>query len=323
MKLWASCALSMLAAYVAMAHPGPRPHLALQARALAAASSLKQPKSLTDLPPLYTLSESKRKEMRSRLLCLLKRNLDLSGLRLRSTSEPEGQLLPKVHGTCAVVSSSGVLKEHSHGKDIDTADRVIRFNFAPIFGHTEQVGKKDDLRFVNEKVLDMWNHMERLDMLRNDKTYSASCTLCDMGYHGGVSPNMYVNSVLELNSYHPEVKMYASDLKVEFVMKELLEQLYGLGPSPAGVTTGAVGMAVALSTCDEVRAYGMAQTQRSDGTAYHYWEPGSPQSTALHHRSFNAEKDLWRRLAANGPAEVELTDVAIIPGFSQVQCPAD
>jgi len=51
---------------------------------------------------------------------------------------------------CSVVSNSGVLGRHKHGKVIDTADMVLRFNDAPLEEYSQFVGTKDDIRIVNE-----------------------------------------------------------------------------------------------------------------------------------------------------------------------------
>merc|ERR550514_2513769 len=92
-------------------------------------------------------------------------------------------------------------------------------------------------------------------------------------------------------------------------------------------STGALGMLIALSVCDEVRAYGMAATQKANWLyPYHYYEEltgfkaGFADNNTVH-KSFDAEKHLWRLLARNPPAEMDKTDVAVIPGFSNAVCP--
>jgi hypothetical protein len=230
-----------------------------------------------------------------------------------------GPTVPHNGGTCAVVSSSGVLSLHAHGAAIDAADHVFRFNLASTLGQDSLAGRREEYRFVNEKVMKMWANWEELEMLQPSIKYSASCSVCGTGTWQAVTLDQYVDFVMQVSLTHPDVQIFASDLKLEYVLKEFFHQLYGVGPSPAGVTTGAVGMAIALATCDEVRAYGMADSATAADAPYHYWGEKHFGLPEHHHKTFNAEKDLWRRLASN--SDVDSTDVAVIPGLSRVECP--
>eukprot|EP00401_Gymnodinium_catenatum_P040532 CAMPEP_0117482488 /NCGR_PEP_ID=MMETSP0784-20121206/13445_1 /TAXON_ID=39447 /ORGANISM="" /LENGTH=411 /DNA_ID=CAMNT_0005276985 /DNA_START=30 /DNA_END=1265 /DNA_ORIENTATION=+ len=276
------------------------------------------------LPVLDSLSEAERKKQQQNLLCMLKKSLHIKGVLQRTVTEPEGKTLPQVKGTCAVVSSGGGLLLHKNGKSIDSASAVMRFNLAPTAGYGEHVGYRTDIRFVNEKVLDMWNHYAGADVLQDGGKVSASCTLCEIGYRQGCDPQTYAERVLNVNRLFPDVELYASDLKVEYVLHRLLSKWYGLGASPAGTTTGAVGMAIALSLCDEVKAYGMADSVQTVSAPYHYWEASGHymmNATRSHHKTFDAERDFWRRLASNSLYDVDSTSVAVIPGFAKVECP--
>merc|ERR1719198_194432 len=88
-------------------------------------------------------------------------------------------------------------------------------------------------------------------------------------------------------------------------------------------------MVVALSLCDEVVAYGMNDNPNvdPDEVPYHYYQPDRPNIKTSEinqarrwHRSFDAERDLWRRLAIN-PVEEILQDKVVLQGFSH--CDAD
>jgi hypothetical protein len=271
------------------------------------------------------LKEEVRDRTRMSRLCLFKQYVQDAatlGVRQRSMIQSVGSELPKVHGTCAVVGSSGTLLRHKHGKEIDKAAKVLRFNLAPIKGFGKHVGERTDIRLVNEKVLDIWNHEIQLRKLEKGGVTAASCTLCGLGTDDRVSADDFSRRSLDVLVAHPHVNLYASDLTLERATLDYLSQMYNFSVSGAGATTGAFGMAVALSICDEVKAYGMAATLHDDESPYHYWQPNSkPQGTAHHHSSFSAEKDLWLQFAVDPPEVVSETDVAIIPGFSQLDCP--
>lgn len=259
-------------------------------------------------------------------MCLFKEYMEgdaTKGVLLRSMEELSGPPMPRINGTCALVGSSGVLLMHDHGEAIDNASKVFRFNTAPVVGSEKFVGARDDFRFVNEKVLDFWAHSMNLSMLTGEISYTASCTLCNLGTDERVSPDLFMRRVLGTTVAHPQVTLYSSDLTLEYNVQEFIKRIYSLDESPAGVTTGAVGMAMALSLCDEVKAYGMATSPYDAVLPYHYWEPHSTSApTEIHHASFIAEKDLWTRLATNEPAEVGETGVVVIPGFSRLSCPS-
>ncbi|XP_073730955.1 alpha-2,8-sialyltransferase 8E isoform X3 [Misgurnus anguillicaudatus] len=59
---------------------------------------------------------------------------------------------------CAVVGSGGILKNSSCGKEIDTADFVIRFNMAPI--NDSDVGLKTDLVTINPTQLISYKNLK-------------------------------------------------------------------------------------------------------------------------------------------------------------------
>ncbi|CAK0910504.1 unnamed protein product [Prorocentrum cordatum] len=81
-------------------------------------------------------------------------------------------------------------------------------------------------------------------------------------------------------------------------------------------------MYAALVICDKVYAFGMAGTALANMASNHYYEPWSVKPTW--HKTWDLEKDLWKRLASNPPGwSVESTDVSIIPGLSHITCPGD
>lgn len=279
------------------------------------------------LPPVANQTEEERSLYRNEIMCLMKAStaeVAEQSIRQRSLRHLEGDSLPRVNGTCSVVSSSGVLLLHQHGEAIDRADKVFRFNTAPVKTFEMYVGSRSDIDFVNEKVLQEWLNGFDTDVLNKSTIISASCTLCHLGTDDRVTPEMFMRRVLDMTVKHPFIDVYASDLGIENVLLQILSQIYHIESSPAGVTTGSVGMTMALTLCDEVRAYGFADTPNSYISPYHYYDADSSSvSTESHHISFDAEKDLWARLATNSYADLIESDIAVIPGFSHVQCPEE
>jgi hypothetical protein len=244
------------------------------------------------------------------LRCRLEKAVDL---RLDSLPGASTGRLQNRYRSCAVVSSSGVLKKHAHGSDIDKADLVIRFNDAPVEGFEKIAGSKDDVRFVNDLVA-RWVR---------DKGVSASKARADTTF--AIVP-INERMVPDLAVFHratPKGEVYKVDgamlNNVTAVLKDVYPWLWftvGHGPwlKP---TTGCMGMMVALHICDEVKAYGMAATKGDGEFAYHYYERGGKADGVKDHKTASPEKDAWRRLATNPVDEIDQEDVAVIPGFAR------
>jgi hypothetical protein len=237
-------------------------------------------------------------------------------LKLTESSASKGKLRSRFR-TCAVVSSSGVLKRHNLGPDIDKADLVIRFNDAPTAGYEKYVGRKEGVRFVNGKETE-YTLRFRTDRYIN-KTNGISYVVVPM------TSKINLEAVRKKFS-GVEWFQIAKSMPVSF--RKLLEAVYwsdryvfheGRGSSTP--TSGAMGMIVAMSLCDEVRGYGMASSRQQYNSAYHYYDTEGKAHVNYWHKGFNIEKDLWRRLATNSFADIDKRDVAVIPGFSRAKCP--
>lgn len=236
--------------------------------------------------------------------------------------------MPHRYSQCAVVSSSGVLRKHQHGESISDADMVMRFNNAPTQGFEDLVGGGTTFRVVNEKLLMNWLNGTDLALLSPGVTFVSTCSICNVGEAQLVNVTELKRRRQDVHSLFPTINMYTSNLEVEAELDTFFKREYMSSgrhrrhekSSPAGVTTGSMGMALALSICDEVKAYGMAQSS-TDVVPYNYYDAESTsRKTNLWHRSWTAEKALWRRLAVNSEADIDATDVAVIPGFSKVPC---
>lgn len=260
----------------------------------------------------------------TKLACFFKDVVDLKSISLVSNPEinfftsvlqPYGQLHHLSGSTCAVVSSSGVLQRFQHGPWIDQADTVIRFNDAPVAGYEALVGHKDMLRFVNM-------HFAK-SALKGEAQVNPGTTYINIL----PSPSTH-QSFVELAQAQPNIAFYRG---VEAIMQKVNERMrqafhrewFSVGSQGYRElpTTGALGMFVALSFCREVWAFGMASSSWTSGFfPYHYYEKGGFANDNPVHKSFDAEKELWRLMAKNMTL-VDAMDVAVIPGFSSAQCP--
>mmetsp|Transcript_20716 Transcript_20716/g.57873 ORF Transcript_20716/g.57873 Transcript_20716/m.57873 type:complete len:439 (+) Transcript_20716:51-1367(+) len=312
------------AARNASAAAGGRAEAASSKAAKADASKPASSTGLSDNPASWGT-----KTLASRLACFFRRCTDLDRIHmvgLRNITWGKFAHNDKVlqaylgaatrlGGTCAVVSSSGVLQRHEHGSEIDQADTVIRFNDAPVAGFEKIVGSREDLRFVNMHFPELVLHRKTIKE-RDDVVYV------------GVLPSNE-RKFERLSAMRPGIKLYMADSQLSENVFEGLQRVFSDGWFHVGSdgfrewpSTGALGMLISLSICDEVRAYGMADTGRADTFTYpyHYYDPRGAADDNPVHKSFDAEKYLWRMLATNSHKDIDRTDVAIIPGFSQAKC---
>mmetsp|Transcript_63078 Transcript_63078/g.150337 ORF Transcript_63078/g.150337 Transcript_63078/m.150337 type:complete len:634 (-) Transcript_63078:305-2206(-) len=214
--------------------------------------------------------------------------------------------LPKA-GKCAVVSNSGVLLNHKHGQEIDSADMVFRFNDAMIGGEfTETVGERDDIRIVNgefgERVLQGEMKVEP------GTEYVILRPL-----------HKQLDQATEAQGEHEEAHIVLGSGQLAKSAMPLLSHFYQEGLKGM-LTSGFLGIGLALTLCDEVRAYGFADTPGSDAAPFHYFgdkKEGSANRNPQH-RLANKEREFWRKVSLN--ADVNTTDVSVLPGVRQLRC---
>jgi len=249
---------------------------------------------------------------RDELLCMLKKDFP--------EHEVQGHI-PHSH-TCAVVSNSGTLDLHSHGPSIDKVDTVFRFNLAPAGGQYKgKVGEKESIRFINDRAA-----QESLVTKPTDVAFHMLEQAVIVPF---AEPSMEVlQDIQTFSSMHENVQLLLMEQRTLEEGEALLKKVYDTQWFHDGVsfkpTSGFVGMLFALSVCDTVHAYGMAATPQSADAPYHYYRSGEEHegkdaNDNGWHKSFPAEKDLWRRLALS-KASLDNSDWVEIPGFSTFSC---
>mmetsp|Transcript_34506 Transcript_34506/g.78770 ORF Transcript_34506/g.78770 Transcript_34506/m.78770 type:complete len:751 (-) Transcript_34506:101-2353(-) len=241
-----------------------------------------------------------------------------------------GSLMHGPRKTCAVISSSGVLQAHKYGTDIDGADIVIRFNDAPTKGFESNVGRKDVVRLMNNLFASQLLHNRSKVTLEEHITYV-------------VFPisEQEIADTAKVQRMYPNIDIFSADMGLQREATIALRKLYPsswfqLRQSGSAwmATTGAAGMLIALSVCDEVKAYGMASSTIEHKYPYHYYDRAfafqKSHSAMLpwdwhadenfFHKTFSAEKDLWKRVSSTSSDEVDSTTISIVQGFNQLQC---
>jgi len=236
---------------------------------------------LPDLPDVHFSREKAICAARDAVKLEFVKSLTKEGVNLATVLAERGMM----GRSCALVSSSGVLNRHTLGSKVDGAEVVMRFNDAPVHGFEENVGSKEVIRFVNMHWAD--DVALRRVKVREDIIYIIVLPGSDD----------YMAGIMHGNADIFQVQYWQVD-----ALAQAFLDIYGVESFEGKIdlpTSGAVGMAIALSVCGHLDAYGMAATSTAaeEDLDYHYYEDGGSAEGNTHHKSFYAEKGLWRYLA--------------------------
>jgi hypothetical protein len=177
--------------------------------------------------------------------------------------------------TCAVVSSSGSLKDSGLGARIDANDFVIRFNNAPTGGeHARDVGSKTSLRIVNSQVVGrpQFKFLESQDMYADPPVL-----VWDPSSYDGSLQRWYANPDYPFFETFFSRRLMRPFDKLHLLRPASLWSLwdwlqahskYPLLPNPP--SSGFLGLAVALGHCRHVHVYEYVPSMRLTKRCHYY-----------------------------------------------------
>lgn len=163
-----------------------------------------------------------------------------------------------VHSTCAVVSSSGSLKEGSRGREIDAHEAIFRFNDAPTAKYTKHVGTRTTYRILN--------HACTTVLATGHKVYETGtrmrlCSKLTKGELAGVS---LITSNPEVVSCNPRVLRSAGPGNYKSFERSKCH-------ARTAMLTGTRGVLTALFMCRNVTLYGFNMSENQHFN-YHYYD---------------------------------------------------
>ncbi|XP_072013624.1 CMP-N-acetylneuraminate-beta-galactosamide-alpha-2,3-sialyltransferase 2-like [Amphiura filiformis] len=200
---------------------------------------------------------------------------------------------------CAVVGNSGNLRGSKYGKLIDSHDMVIRINKAKVKGFEEDVGHKDTHRIMYpESAIDLQNDTHFV--LAAFKTIDVQWIVSALT--DGSVTKTYMPVKKKINTHKSKVMIYNP---------ALLHHIHTVWQGGKGryPSTGAMGIFMALHSCDEVNVFGFGPT--ANGNWDHYWEPpindekvDAFRKTGVHNSE--TESDIWQQLEREGKLKLYL-----------------
>ncbi|KAF4089567.1 hypothetical protein AMELA_G00067640 [Ameiurus melas] len=195
----------------------------------------------------------------------------------------------KMHcGSCSLVTSSGHLTAGGRGKEIDSAECVIRMNDAPSGrGFGPDVGRRTTLRVIAH------SSMQRVLRSRHELLNSSHDTVFifwgPSNYMRRDGKGLIYNNLRLMNQVLPKLKVYIISWQKMLQFDELFKKETGKDrrTSNSWLSTGWFTMTIALQLCDRINVYGMVppdfckEAQRPS-VPYHYYEPLGPDECAMY-----------------------------------------
>ncbi|KAI4871542.1 hypothetical protein NFI96_027768, partial [Prochilodus magdalenae] len=172
-------------------------------------------------------------------------------------------------GRCAVVGSGGILLNTSCGREIDSADFIIRFNLAPV--NNTDVGVKCDLMNINPTQIrrefsDFMRNTSRLRRKLGEYT-NTSFMIAAFGYTFNIQLSVNV------------LKVTWPDYHLLFYSPDYLRTLHrfwrGRGLRAVRLSTGFMLISTALELCEDVHVYGFwpfSTDLNHQPVSYHYYD---------------------------------------------------
>ncbi|XP_077861823.1 alpha-N-acetylgalactosaminide alpha-2,6-sialyltransferase 3-like [Saccoglossus kowalevskii] len=162
---------------------------------------------------------------------------------------------------CALVSTSGHILGTGAGREIDNATCVVRMNASPVKGYEQDVGTRTTLRMVSFITLNSKGLIKRsiLEDSSPEKIVLWPTLKKDVYSKVMESYRILSKNYTNIDFY------YVSDKQVEYT-DSLFERETGKKRIGSGswLSTGWFTVTLLLYSCDEIRIYGMVESDHCD-----------------------------------------------------------
>ena len=224
--------------------------------------------------------------------------------------------------SCALVSSSGVLRGSGCGAAVDRHDAVFRFNLPRLDGFEADVGRRTTLMLVNEAVVRQLfarsSKPPSHDARGADVLYAKSLSgplarqFPELASTGGVARRRGIARQIGGRSF-----LTAADTPLpslgEYPAASWFASLHLGGQPPSQsrhhyLSTGMRGLLLAAATCRSITPFGFTGVRNEPANrSFHYWE--APRSHSLVHGAENMSfEHLVVRALRAGPLHVCLRE---------------
>ncbi|XP_019622611.1 PREDICTED: CMP-N-acetylneuraminate-poly-alpha-2,8-sialyltransferase-like [Branchiostoma belcheri] len=228
--------------------------------------------------------------------------------------------------SCAIVGSSGIVRDSGCGRQIDQHDFIMRFNFAPLEEFKNDVGTKVNLvvlgtyklhiitnsfaedaeekrkkESLSVKVQGKDEIMTRLRQYNNTVIFYPK-PLYELSMGVATGPSLRLETLLEILAEHQlRATMTYNLVTLKDLTVDLLQKLY---PDAEAPSVGVIAYLLALTFCDQLDLYGFYPLDYDPWNRtvlFHYHDdplPGHGLFPKPHH--YNTEYEFMRELDAKG-----------------------
>ncbi|XP_058618590.1 alpha-2,8-sialyltransferase 8E-like isoform X2 [Onychostoma macrolepis] len=209
----------------------------------------------------YETSTTKTYKMNAVVHSMLPKDFPWSGRRL---------------GRCAVVGSGGILKNSSCGREIDSADFVIRFNLAYI--NDSDVGLKTDLVTINPSQIrrEYKNLVRNPDPLVERVSVYGNASLAMPAFAYTFCTGLSIKTLKVLRPIRPQQPVVFFS---PIYLRTLDRFWKGRGLKSIRLSTGFMLINMALELCEHVHVYGFwpfGTDLQNNPVPYHYYDKLRP-----------------------------------------------
>ena len=199
--------------------------------------------------------------------------------------------------TCAIVSTSGILLQHTWSREIDATQVVIRFGTAPLQGFERHVGSRTSIRVFNGACSGQTGVVLMPELSRLADHEPDTIFLYFMSEEvGQCTDEIHRFHASRRNAYFivPSTSIVDDGRRAyprgELPLRREIELLHhipgrdGFSKMPSSGFT-ALHYFLVRGMCDQVGLFGFDSTQNVErNTPYHYWEAlSSTNSIATHY----------------------------------------
>ncbi|XP_072560464.1 alpha-N-acetylgalactosaminide alpha-2,6-sialyltransferase 5 isoform X4 [Paramormyrops kingsleyae] len=189
--------------------------------------------------------------------------------------------------TCALVTSSGQLIGGGRGREIDSAECVIRMNDAPTQDYQRDVGDRTSLRVVAHSSMQRVLHGRR--ELLNGSRDTVFIFWGPSAYMRRDGKGLVYNNLRLVKQVLPELRVYIISRQKMLQFDELFKRETGKDRkmSNSWLSTGWFTVAIALELCDRINIYGMVSPDHCreplhPSVPYHYYEPAGTDECTMY-----------------------------------------
>ncbi|XP_036376234.1 beta-galactoside alpha-2,6-sialyltransferase 1-like [Megalops cyprinoides] len=224
--------------------------------------------------------------------------------------------------TCAVVMSSGSIRNSSLGVEIDSHDAVLRLNAAPTDGYSVDVGNRTTIRIINTQVL-------MSAAFLTDPLYSTGALI--MRHPAPYSRDLYAwyrksdydffQRYREYRRLRPQQPFYILSPSFQWDLWDVIQENSPMDIQPNPPSSGMLGVAVMMNLCEQVSVYEFLPSHRKTRLCHYFQDVYNWQCTMGHYHPLTFEKNLVKRLNRGSEFDIYARGKVKLRGFSQQSCP--